>query len=123
MTFVTKSASMAALTAIMILVPGLARAQEQPRIRVSFAPAVATVSGDAELALGGTFGYRFSEHFWFEGDFTWIDAAAGGFRDRALTSMGVTSGRHDRPRRPPRRSGMFGRRTGGGIGFPECRTS
>jgi opacity protein-like surface antigen len=86
MTFVTKSASMAALTAIMILAPGLARAQaqEQPRLRVSFAPAVATVSGDAELALGGTVGYRFSEHFWFEGDFTWIDAAAGGFRDNVL---------------------------------------
>ncbi len=29
----------------------------------------------------GTVGYRFSEHFWFEGDVTWIDAAAGGVRD------------------------------------------
>ena len=119
MTFVTKSAPMAALMAIVIFVPGLARAQEQPRIRVSFAPAVATVSGDAELALGGTFGYRFSEHFWFEGDFTWIDAAAGGFRERAFDvdgrdfAVGMTS----LTDLVARRSGMFGRRTGG-IGFP-----
>jgi opacity protein-like surface antigen len=83
MSFVTKSAVFVALTAILTVVPASARAQEQ-RLRVSFAPAVATVSGDAELALGGTFGYRFSEHFWFEGDFTWIDAAAGGFRDNVF---------------------------------------
>lgn len=120
MTFVTKSASMAALTAIMIFVPGLARAQEQPRLRISFAPAVATVSGDAELALGGTVGYRFSEHFWFEGDFTWIDAAAGGFRDGAfdLDGRDVATGMTGLGDLLTRRSGMFGRRTGGGIGFP-----
>lgn len=83
MSFVTKSAPVAALMAFVFLAPAAAQAQDQ-RFRVSFAPAVATVSGDAELALGGTFGYRFSEHFWFEGDFTWIDAAAGGFRDNVL---------------------------------------
>lgn len=83
MSNVTKSAPLLALIAILLLVPALDDAQEQ-RLRVSFAPAVATVSGDAELALGGTLGYRFSEHFWFEGDFTWIAAAAGGFRDNVL---------------------------------------
>jgi opacity protein-like surface antigen len=83
MSNVTKSAPFVVLIAILLLVPAAADAQEE-RLRVSFAPAVATVSGDAELALGGTLGYRFSEHFWFEGDFTWIDAAAGGFRDSVL---------------------------------------
>jgi hypothetical protein len=43
---------------------------------------VATVAGDAELAVAGTVGYRFTDHFSFEGDVTWIDAAAGGFRSR-----------------------------------------
>jgi len=83
MSNVTKSAPFVALIAFVLLVPASARAQDE-RLRVSFAPAVATVSGDAELALGGTVGYRFSEHFWFEGEFTWIDAAAGGFRDNIL---------------------------------------
>ena len=70
-----------ALVAILFLVPAAARAQEQ-RFRVSFAPSVAAVGGDAELALSGLAAYRFSEHFWFEGDVTWLDAAAGGLRDR-----------------------------------------
>ena len=74
-------APLVALAAFILFAPALAQAQDQ-RFRVSFAPAVATVGGDAELALGGTVGYRFSEHFSFEGDLTWIDAAAGGFRDR-----------------------------------------
>jgi opacity protein-like surface antigen len=79
MSFTKKSAPFVALTVVLLFTP--ARAQAQERLRVSFAPAVATVSGDAELALGGTVGYRFSEHFWFDGEITWIDAAAGGFRD------------------------------------------
>ena len=87
MAFVTKSAPMTALIALMILVPTLAQAQEQ-RFRMSFTPAMATVSDDAELALAGSFGYRFSEHFWFEGEFTWIDAAAGGFPDTIFESDG-----------------------------------
>jgi opacity protein-like surface antigen len=91
MTIVTKSAQLIPLVLLVLFVPARARAQEQ-RLRASFAPAVATVSGDAELALGGTFGYRFSEHFWFEGDVTWIDAAAGGFRDNVLdVDRGQTS--------------------------------
>ncbi len=68
-----------ALVAVLFLVPAAARAQEQ-RFRVSFAPSVAAVGGDAELALSGLAAYRFSEHFWFEGDVTWLDAAAGGLR-------------------------------------------
>ncbi len=63
---------------------------------VTFTPALATVGGDTELALSGSAGYRFTEHLSFEGDFTWIDGAAGGGRDRVfalgdaqLTTRGV----------------------------------
>jgi opacity protein-like surface antigen len=83
MAIVTRSAPIAALVVLFLLAPSLAVAQDE-RLRVSFAPAVATVGGDGELALGGTLGYRFSDHFWFEGEFTWIDAAADGFRDNVL---------------------------------------
>lgn len=85
MRIVTRSAPMAALLAFMVFIPAVAGAQDQ-RLRVSFTPSAATVNGDAELAWAGSLGYRFSEHFWFEGDFTWIDAAAGGFRDRDLAA-------------------------------------
>ena len=83
MATITKSAPLVALMALAIFAPTAAQAQDQ-RLRVSFAPAVATVSGDAELALGGTVGYRFSERFWFEGELTWIDAGAAGFGERIL---------------------------------------
>ena len=108
---------MAALTAFILFVPALTQAQEQ-RVRVSFAPAVATVGGDAELALGGTVGYRFSEHFWFEGDLTWIDAAAGGFRDRNFELDGRVANASDLGDLIRRRAGMFGGGLRGGIGFP-----
>jgi hypothetical protein len=62
--------------ACAFLVPSVAHAQDE-RLRVSFSPALATVSGDAELALGGTVGYRVSKNLWFEGELTWIDAGAG----------------------------------------------
>jgi opacity protein-like surface antigen len=77
-----ESARRAALTMLLLPVafaPSVVHAQDA-RVRVSFAPAVATVSGDASLALGGSVGYRFSDHFWFEGNVSWIDAAAGGLR-------------------------------------------
>ena len=74
----TKSTPLAALMVCAFLVPSVARAQDE-RLRVSFAPALATVSGDAELALGGTIGYRFAKNLWFEGDLTWIDGGAGRF--------------------------------------------
>src|SRR5436190_9182341 len=76
-----KSSPMLALVVGLIPVPAVANAQEQ-RFRFPFAPSVAASGGDAELALSGTGAYRFSEHFWFEGDLTWLDAAAGGLRDR-----------------------------------------
>jgi hypothetical protein len=81
MSTLRKLAPMLALMASLTLVPTAASAQDQ-RFRVSFAPSVAALGGDAELALNGNFAYRFSEHFWFEGDVTWLDAAAGGLRDR-----------------------------------------
>ena len=67
----------------MAAAPAAAQAPEE-RITVTFTPAVATVGGDTELALAGSAGYRFTEHLSFEGDFTWIDAAAGGVRDRVF---------------------------------------
>lgn len=79
MSFVTRVAPIAALLTV-VTAPALAQTEEA-RLRASFTPAMATVAGDAELALSGTVGYRFLKHFWFEGDVTWIDAAAGGVRD------------------------------------------
>jgi opacity protein-like surface antigen len=81
MQFVTKSALAAVL--IGLIAPAAAHAQET-RLYLSFTPSVASVGGDAELALAGTIGYRFTDHFSFEGDVTWIDAAAGGFRSRVF---------------------------------------
>lgn len=115
MTIVTK-APIAALVACICLVPSLAQAQDE-RFRVSFNSAAATVSGDAELALGGTFGYRFSEHFWFEGDFTWIDAAAGGFTDRRLDFDGRMDGMRALTEWMSSRSGRFGTGRFGAPGF------
>ena len=109
--------SLMALTAFTLIAPALAQAQDQ-RFRVSFAPAVATVGGDAELALGGSFGYRFSEHFWFEGDLTWIDAAAGGFRDRNFEFDGRFASATDLGGLVWRRAGIFGGGRPGGIGLP-----
>ena len=87
MAIVTKPASMVALIALITVAPTVAYAQDS-RLRASFTPAAATVHDDAELALAGSFGYRFSEHFWFEGEFTWIDAAAGGFPNAVFESDG-----------------------------------
>jgi len=107
-------APLVALTAFILLAPVLAQAQDQ-RFRASFAPAVATVGGDAELALQGTFGYRFSEHFWFEGDLTWIDAAAGGFQNFAFDGRVANAGDLGMVRR---QTGTFGRGLPGGIMVP-----
>ena len=116
MTIVTK-APLAALVAFFLFVPSLAHAQDQ-RFRVAFTPAIATVSSDAELALAGSFGYRFSEHFWFEGDVTWVDAAAGGFRDRMFDFDG-RNGLGALSDMLSYRAGMFGaNRPSGGFGGP-----
>lgn len=117
MRFVSKLAPIAALLSLIVVVPAPLFAQEQPRLRVSFAPAVATVAGDAELALGGTVGYRFSEHFWFEGDLTWIDAAAGGFRQRAFDVDSRQTSWNDTLSRV---GGLFGGR--GGLRVPDFPT-
>jgi len=81
MSILKKLVPMLAVAAVVALSPAMAHAQEQ-RFRVSFAPSVAAMDGDAEVAFSGTAAYRFSEHLWFEGDLTWLDAAAGGLRDR-----------------------------------------
>ena len=69
-------AVLTALSSLLALAPTSVFAQDE-RLRVSFAPSVATVSGNAEFALGGTIGYRVSRQVWFEGDVTWIDGASG----------------------------------------------
>ena len=88
----TRSA-VTALVLAAISVPAAAQAQEE-RITITFTPAFATVGGDTEAAFSGSVGYRFTDHWSFEGDFTWMDAAAGGIRDRrfAFDSRGFTTG-------------------------------
>ena len=110
-------APLVALTAFILVVPALAQAQDQ-RFRVAFAPAVGTVGGEAELALAGTFGYRFSEHFWFEGDLTWIDAAGGGFRDRNFEFDGRVANANDLADMIRRGGGIFGGGLPVGIRLP-----
>lgn len=83
MKFLPQSVIVAALLAGVFSIPAAAQAPEE-RIIITFTPAVATIGGDTELALAGTVGYRFTDHLSFEGEFTWIDAAAGGDRDRVL---------------------------------------
>jgi opacity protein-like surface antigen len=117
MSTVRKLAPVLALMALLTLVPATVNAQDQ-RFRASFAPSMATLGGDAELALGGNFGYRFSEHFWFEGDLTWFDAAAGGFRDREF-DLDVPTAIGGLLETVRRRGGTFGR---GGSGFPSLST-
>jgi len=75
------ASAIAAVLLAMAAAPAAAQAQEE-RITLTFAPAFATVGGDTATALSGSVGYRFTEHVSFEGDFTWIDAAAGGFRNQ-----------------------------------------
>jgi opacity protein-like surface antigen len=114
MSILRKSSPILAIFAVLILVPAAASAQE-PRFRLSFAPSVATLGNDAELGLSGTAAYRFSEHFWFEGDLTWLDAAAGGFRDRDFDLTVPANFLSGLPEILRSRGGTFGRRS---IGLP-----
>lgn len=119
MSFILKAAPIAALMILIAARPGLAQPQSQEsRFRVSFAPAVATVGGDAELALGGTVGYRFSDHFWFEGDVTWIDAAAGGVRDYQFDFDGYRPGMPGMREMLSQQSARFGSGRYPGMNFP-----
>ena len=95
MRFLPQSVVIAAVLAAVTSIPTAAHAQDE-RITINFTPAVATTGGDTELALSGSAGYRFTEHLSFEGDFTWIDGAAGGDRNRVfplgeaqLTTRGI----------------------------------
>jgi opacity protein-like surface antigen len=86
MTFLGKSVVFAALLAGLAAAPAAA---QEPRINLTFTPAFATVGGDTEMALSGSAGYRFTDHLWFEGDFTWIGAAAAGDFGRVFPMGGV----------------------------------
>ena len=83
MRFLPHSAMVAALVAVVASTPAAAQSPED-RVTITFTPALATVGGDTELALAATAGYRFTDHLSFEGDFTWVDSAAGGGRDRVF---------------------------------------
>lgn len=70
----------AIITGVLALTLSAVPASAQDgRLSLSFTPAIVTGAGDGSLALAGTAAYRFSEHFSFEGDVTWIDDTAGGF--------------------------------------------
>ena len=92
----------AALLAAITMFPVLAEAQE-PRLTLSFTPAIVSVGGDGEFGIGTSLGYRFSEHFSFEGDFTWVDGATGLRNGRVFAAE-------------PMLTGVIGRVTGGIIG-------
>jgi opacity protein-like surface antigen len=88
MTFVARVASAAALI-VLTLLPLRAEAQEQ-RFSISFTPAWVSVGGDGEFGVATSLGYRFSEHFSFEGDFTWVDGAAAGLGNGRVFSSAET---------------------------------
>lgn len=96
---VTTSALLITSTILIAMAPATARAQEQ-RMRLTFTPAAATMSGDAEVALAGSFGYRFAERLWFEGDVTWIDAASAA-GEIGLDSPGMLFTLYANPAVPP----------------------
>ena len=72
-----------ALAAVDASTPAAAQSSEE-RMTLTFTTAAASSGGETELALAGTAGYRFTDHLSFEGDFTWIDGAAGRGRDRGF---------------------------------------
>ena len=117
MKFVTKSGLIAMVMTALAATQAAAQAPEE-RITINFTPAFATVGGDTETALAGSVGYRFTEHLSFEGDFTWIDAAAGGVRDREFS---VGAGQFTAAAISDvlgRTSGMFGGNTRGNNRLP-----
>jgi opacity protein-like surface antigen len=125
MKFVTKSGLIAMLMAAMASTQAAAQAPEQ-RITINFTPAFATIGGDIETALSGSVGYRFTEHLSFEGDFTWIDAAAGGVLDRRF-SVGAGEFTTSAVSSLLGRTGMFGGNVRGGTfdprGLPNLPTT
>ena len=75
----------ALIFAVLVNVSAPAAAQSsEERVIITFTTAAASSGGQTDLALAGTAGYRFTDHLSFEGDFTWIDGAAGGGRERGF---------------------------------------
>lgn len=75
----------ALILAVLVIVSAPAAAQSsEERVIITFTTAAASSGGETDLALAGTAGYRFTDHLSFEGDFTWIEGAAGGGRERGF---------------------------------------
>lgn len=53
-------------------------------MRIAVTAAAATLDEEAELALGGSIGYRFARGLWFEGEVTWIDQGRRAAGDLAI---------------------------------------
>lgn len=68
---------------LALCLPAAAQAQTQDqRFKIAIGPAATTGSGDANVAVMASIGYRFSDRFSFEVDLTGIDASGRQFSDR-----------------------------------------
>lgn len=81
---------LAAATAVLAL-PGVAAADD-PRIRLSFAAGTTAGAIDGEPAFAGAVAYRFATRVSFEGEVTYIGAAADRFRDHLFMLDGFGGG-------------------------------
>ncbi len=87
----TKSWIAAITVTFTFMAPSWAQAQDQ-RFRASFGPATTNGTGDASLALSGSFGYRFAKNISFEVDITGINAPADRFENRMFDLGGQLQG-------------------------------
>ena len=89
---VSRTAAILAFITIFVARVTPAAAQDE-RFRVSFTPAAATGGDSTDLALAGSFGYRFADRLWFEGDLTWIDGPTPDYDPRILQSGNLDAAR------------------------------
>ena len=75
----------AAVAFALLFLPTFAHAQDQ-NFRVSFSAGATAGAIDGDLALGGSFGYRFSRFFSFDVDVVGAFGAADRFDDRFLAA-------------------------------------
>ena len=89
MSFVTKPALILAAVAAITFIPSLARAQDDPKVRVTLGAGVTAGSLDAQATGNLSVGYRFSKRFSFDVDVAGADGAADRFSMHALNLGGV----------------------------------